>query len=175
MKKLMREKMMSHSIFRHPGPGIKPAGLLLLISGMCFINLSCQDNYSLYEDLETIVTGTEVHSHNTPGYTPVPDSLRLRFQPQLRMLHCTVVSEGCDPHLEARVEATSTQLTIRFDMNNACDHDVPEYFDVDIFVSPVHPDTFALVVEQVDFASNDSASRQVLLSERVNVRLLPGF
>jgi hypothetical protein len=159
----MKKRKLTQSIF------------LPIAASLGFFYWSCQENYSLYEDIPTVVTAAQVHSHNEAGYTPVPDSLRLRFQPQLRMLRCTVVAEGCDPHLETRVEATFTQLTIRFDMNNACRHDLPEYFDVDIFVSPVHPDTFALVVEQVDFAANDPASRRVVLSERVNVRTLPGF
>lgn len=149
---------------------------LLFILSIGVLSQSCTDeSYSLYEDIATGITSAKAYSHSDPDYKPVPDSLRLRFQPQLRMLRCTVVAGGCDPHLEARLEATSTQLTIRFDMKNACVHDTTEYFDVDIFVSPVHPDTFALVVEQVDFATNDPASRRVALSERVNVRTLPGF
>ena len=149
---------------------------LVFILSIGALTQSCTDqSYSLYEDIETGIVSAKTYSHADSSYRPVPDSLRLRFQPQLRMLRCTVVAGGCDPHLEARLEATSTQLTIRFDMNNACRHDLPEYFDVDIFVSPVHPDTFALVVEQVDFATNDPASRRVVLSERINVRTLPGF
>ncbi len=147
-----------------------------MICSLCFVNASCQrDDYSLYEDIATGVTSAVTYSHSDSGYTPVPDSLRLRFQPQLRMLRCTVVAKGCDPHLEARLEVTSTQLTIRFDMKNACVPDTPEYFDVDIFVSPVHPDSFDLVVEETNFATNDPASRRVAFSERVNVRALPGF
>jgi hypothetical protein len=91
------------------------------------------------------------------------------------MLRCTVVAEGCDPHLETRLETTSTQLTIRFDMKNACVHDVAEFFDVDIYASPVHADTFALVVEEVSFAAGNLSSRRVALSQRVDVRKLPGF
>jgi len=171
----IKEKIARHSSRRKRVQGFNHACLLLFISGLFFLNVSCQDNYSLYDDIATGITVAQVYSHGDANYKPVPDSLRLRFQPQLRMLRCTVVAEGCDPHLEARLEATSTQLTIHFDMKNACVHDAPEYFDVDIFVSPVHPDSFNLVVEQINLATNDPASRRVALSERVNVRTLPGF
>lgn len=171
----IKEKIALHANRRKWVHGFNHVGLLLLIGGLFFLNVSCQDNYSLYEDIDTIITGAQTFSHSDSSYKPVPDSLRLRFQPQLRMLRCTVVAEGCDPHLEARLEMTSSKLTIRFDMKNTCVHDAPEYFDVDIFISPVHPDNFDLVVEQINLATNDPASRRVALSERVNVRTLPGF
>lgn len=148
--------------------------VLLVLVFACSIS-ACEEGGPLYEDIPTAITGTEIKSHSAPGYIAVPDSLRLRFQRQLRMLRCTVVAVGCDPHLETRLEATSTLLTVRFDMNNACVSDAPVYFDVDLYISPVHPDEFDLIVEQVDFAAGDSTFRQVMLSQHVNVRTLPGF
>lgn len=137
-------------------------------------SLSCVGNgFYLFEDIKTGIVSARAYSHDDASYTPVPDSLRLRFQVQLRMLRTTVVTTGCGPQLEAGLEETPARLTIRFDMNDTCVHVRPEYYDVDIFVSPVHPDTFRLVVLQVGFASLEDFV--VLLNRRIDVRTLPGF
>lgn len=144
--------------------------------GVGLMALSCKnENFSLYEDIETGIVSATAYSHADSTYSPVPDSLRVRFQRQLRMLRCTVVSSGCKPQLEARLEVSPRLVTIRFDMNNTCLHVAAEFFDVDIFISPVHPDTFQLLIEEVDFSSSDAAARQVVLNRRVDVRTLPGF
>ncbi len=144
--------------------------------GAGLMALSCKsESFSLYEGIETGIVSAKAYSHADSSYKPVPDSLRLRFQRQLRMLRCTVVSSGCQPQLETRLEATPARITIRYDMHNACVHVQAELFDVDIFISPVHPDTFQLLIEEVDFSSSDAAARQVVLNRWVDVRTLPGF
>jgi hypothetical protein len=147
---------------------------VLIAAGLSFSHLSCRESYSLYEDIETGIVSAQVYSHDDSTYTPVPDSLRLRFQPQLRMLRCTVVSEACDPQLEARLEVTSSRIRVRFDMHSSCMPDRDPRFDVDFFISPVHPDTFQLVVEQTNF-SRDNVAPSVVLDRRIDVRTLPGF
>ena len=149
-------------------------GFWFFIVGSGLLNFSCLgEGYSLYEDIATGIVSAQAYSHDDQNYTPVPDSLRLRFQPQLRMLRSTVLTSGCGPQLEARLEVSPTRMTIRFDMHDTCVHVRPEYFDVDIFVSPVHPDTFQLVIEQVDFSRTDVSL--VLLNRRIDVRTLPKF
>jgi len=64
-------------------------------------------------------------------------------------------------------------LWIGFDKKNGCMHVRPEFFDVDIFVSPVHLDVFHLVVEERNFGQN--AAGHIVLSLPVDVRQLPGI
>ncbi|MDZ7269723.1 MAG: hypothetical protein ONB48_20930 [candidate division KSB1 bacterium] len=127
---------------------------------------------SLYEGIPTDIVAIAAYSHADPAYHPVPDSLRLRFHRLLRLLRVTVVAEGCAPQPAARVaSAGHDHLVIQFDMNNACIPPAP--FDVDIHVSPIHPDTFHLTVEMRDFESD--APGQIVLNRQVSVQRLPGF
>jgi len=151
----------------------KPILCFLFVTSMTLMNLSCQGGYSLYEGIDTGIVSAKAYSHDDSTYTPVPDSLRLRFQRQLRMLRATVVTDGCGPSLEARLEDALDKITIRFEMHNTCIHVRPEFFDVDIFISPVHPNEFQLVIEQTEFSRNDVS--QVVLNQQVDVRKLPGF
>jgi hypothetical protein len=57
-------------------------------------------------------------------------------------------------------------------MKNTCVHVKPEFFDVDILVSPVHENEIRLIVEQRDFR-NSSDPGVVLINQVVDVRKLP--
>ena len=149
---------------------------LLLVAGVGVLSFSCQSSYSLYEGIDTGIVSTQAHSYLDSTYTPVPDSLRLRFQAQLRLLQSTALAAGCEPHVEARLELSPGVIHIRFDMHNRCLPERADVHDVDIVISPVHPDTFRLIVEQVDFSGTiPDFTGQIVLNRRVDVRSLPGF
>lgn len=129
---------------------------------------------SLYEGLPTEIVAIAAYSHTDPNYQPVPDSLQLRFNRVLRLLRINVVADGCEPQPAARVvTAGNDRLIIQFDMNNACAPAAPAPFDVDIHVSPIHPDEFQLIVEARDFESDSPG--QIVLNRRVAVQRLPGL
>lgn len=131
-----------------------------------------QQSYSLYDDIKTDVAAIKATSHDQPGYQPVPDSLRLRFDKTLRALRITVVADGCGPLPQAKVEESTGRLLVQFDMKNTCVHVKAEFFDVDMLISPVHEDEFRLIVENRNF-SNDNPGI-ILLNQAVEVRKLPG-
>jgi hypothetical protein len=131
-----------------------------------------QQSSSLYEDIETGVAAIKATSHDQPGYQPVPDSLRLRFDKTLRALRVTVVTDGCEPRPQARVEESAGRLLVQFDMKNACVHVRAEFFDVDMLISPVHEDEFRLIVESSNFDNN--VPGVIVLNQLVDVRKLPG-
>jgi hypothetical protein len=162
----MERFMQLHKIFSIGLNLILPAGLLLLIN-------CTQEQSSLFENIKTDVVAIQASSHDRPGYKPVPDSLRLRFDKILRLLRVVVVTTGCGPQPEAKVEESPGRLLIQLDMNDTCVHVQPEFFDVDILVSPVHADVFRLIVEQLDFDSNQPGV--ILLNQLVDVRTLPGL
>lgn len=129
---------------------------------------------SLYEGLPTEVVAIAAYAHAAPNYHPVPDSLQLRFNRVLRLLRINVVADGCEPQPAARVvTAGNDRLVIQFDMNNACAPAAPAPCDVDIHVSPIHPDEFQLIVEARDFESDSPG--QIVLNRRVAVQRLPGL
>jgi hypothetical protein len=147
--------------------------LTLFLPAVFLLLTNCSpEQTSLYENIKTGVVAIKAHSHDQPGYQPVPDSLRLRFDKALRMLRVVVKTSGCGPEPEAKVEESSGRLLIQFDMKNTCDHVRAEFFDVDILVSPVHEDVFRLIVESRNFASDETGV--VLLNQLVDVRTLPG-
>jgi hypothetical protein len=150
------------------------AGLAILSLAISLIFVNCtQEQTSLFENIKTDIIAIKATSHDQPGYTPVPDSLRLRFDKILRLLRAVVVTTGCGPQPEAKVEESPGRLLIQLDMNDTCVHVQPEFFDVDILVSPVHADVFRLIVEQLDFDSNQPGV--ILLNQLVDVRTLPGL
>jgi hypothetical protein len=131
-----------------------------------------QEQTSLYENIKTSVVAIKATSHDQPGYQPVPEASRLRFDKALRMLRVVATTDGCGPKPEAKVEESPGRLLIQFDMKNTCVHVRAEYFDVDMLVSPVHEDVFRLIVESRRFDSNEAGV--VLLNQLVDVRKLPG-
>lgn len=143
---------------------------LLLLAGF---NFSCEQNNSLYEGLPTEVVSLAAHSHSAANYQPVPDSLQLRFNPLLRLLRINVVSEGCGPAPKAQLTAEASRIIVQFDMENSCVHAQPEFFDVDINLSPVHPDVFQLIVEEKDFEKEGAG--KILMQRQIDVRKLPGI
>lgn len=144
--------------------------MLLPLAGF---NVSCEQNHSLYEGIATEVVSIAAHSHSAANYQPVPDSLQLRFNPLLRLLRLNVVSEGCGPSPKAQLTAEASRIIVQFDMENSCVHVQPEFFDVDLNLSPVHPDVFQLIVEEKDF-EKEGAGR-ILLQRQIDVRKLPGI
>lgn len=128
---------------------------------------------SLYADIPTAIVALSAYSHNAPNYQPVPDSLQLRFNKILRLLRLNVVVEGCNPQPQAEIEGGGERIDIRLDMNNACTPATGELFDVDIHLSPIHPDVFQLVVEARDLDSN--APGQIIFNKKIDVRQLPGL
>ncbi|MCI0696175.1 hypothetical protein L0337_29755 [candidate division KSB1 bacterium] len=150
--------------------GVGSTILLLVVS---FVHISCSpEQTSLYENIKTDIVAIKATSHDQPGYQPVPDSLRLRFDKVLRMLRVVVKTDGCGPEPEAKVEESPGRLLIQFDMKNTCVHVRAEFFDVDILVSPVHEDVFRLIVESRNFASDETGV--ILFNQLVDVRQLPG-
>ncbi|MGH7598414.1 MAG: hypothetical protein ACREOI_18820 [bacterium] len=148
-------------------------GSTILVLVFSLLHISCSpEQTSLYENIKTGVAAIKATSHDQPGYQPVPDSLRLRFDKTLRMLRVVVKTDGCEPEPEAKVEEISGRLLIQFDMKNTCVHVRAEFFDVDILVSPVHEDVFRLIVESRNFASDETGA--ILLNQLVDVRELPG-
>lgn len=147
----------------------KILALLLLV----LASISCEQKNSLYEDIPTEIVAIATHSHDAPGYQPVPDSLQLRFNKVLRLLRVNVVSQGCGPNPKTKFTLEGDRMIIQFDMENSCVHAVPEFFDVDINVSPVHLDVFRLIVEESDFETEGSG--RTLLNRQVDVRVLPGI
>jgi hypothetical protein len=143
------------------------AAIVVMICSACSPKQS-----SLYENITTAVVGINATSYNQPGYQPVPDSLRLRFDRILRALRVVVKTDGCGPKPEAKVEESPGRLHIQFDMKNSCVHVRAEFFDVDILVSPVHEDEIRLIVEQRNFNSDEPGI--VLLNQLIDVRKLPG-
>lgn len=134
---------------------------------------ACEQSSSLYRDLPTEVAGIFAHSHGDTTYHPVPDSLQLRYNRLLRLLRINVVAQGCGPSPEARLTVESDRIIVQFDMKNSCVHVIPEWFDVDISLSPVHLEAFQLIVEEKSFASNEPGT--ILLNRRVVVQELPGL
>lgn len=148
-------------------------GSMILLLVVSFAYISCSpEQTSLYEKIKTSIVAIKATSHDQPGYQPVPDSLRLRFDKTLRMLRVVVKTAGCGPEPEAKAEESPGRLLIQFDMKNACVHVRAEFFDVDMLVSPVHEDVFRLTVEERNFASDEAGV--VLLNQLVDVRQLPG-
>ncbi|MDZ7304710.1 MAG: hypothetical protein ONB44_21490 [candidate division KSB1 bacterium] len=146
---------------------------MILLLAAIFWLVSCEaEQTSLYSNLKTSVVAIKATSYDQPGYQPVPDSLRLRFDKTLRMLRVVVKTTGCGPKPEAKVEESPGRLLIQFDMKNTCVHVRAEYFDVDILVSPVHEDVFRLLVEERSFANDEPGV--ILLNQLVEVRKLPG-
>lgn len=133
---------------------------------------SPEQGTSLYEDIKTDVAAIKATSHDQPGYQPVPDSLRLRFDKTLRALRVTVVTDGCEPLPRAKVEESTGRLLVQFDMKDTCVHVRAEFFDVDMLISPVHEDEFRLLVERRNFNNEDPGL--ILLNQLVDVRKLPG-
>jgi len=146
---------------------------IFLLGVLCFAACSPeQQSFSLYEDIKTDVAAIKATSHDQPGYQPVPDSLRLRFDKTLRALRVTVVTDGCEPLPQAKVEESAGRLLVQFDMKNTCVHVRAEFFDVDMLISPVHEDEFRLLVESRNFSNDDPGV--ILLNRQVDVRKLPG-
>ncbi len=145
---------------------------ILLLAATFWLMGCSPEQTSLYENIKTDVVAVKATSYDQPGYQPVPDSLRLRFDKVLRMLRVVVKTGGCGPEPEAKVEESSGSLLIQFDMKNTCVHVRAEFFDVEILVSPVHEDVFRLIVEERNFASDETGV--VLLNQFVDVRTLPG-
>jgi hypothetical protein len=147
----------------------------LLFTAIFFWFAACspEQTGSLYENIEIGVVAIKATSYDEPGYQPVPDSLRLRFDKILRAFLVTVKTDGCGPQPEAKVEESAGRLLIQFDMKNTCVHIRAEFFDVDILVSPVHEDEFRLIVEQRNFSGNEPGI--ILLNQLVDVRKLPGM
>jgi len=144
---------------------------ILVLLLFVLASTACEQKKSLYEDIPTEVVSVIAHSHNELDYQPVPDSLQLRFNTLLRLLRVNVVSEGCGPNPEAKLTVEQDRLIIQFDLQSSCVHDDPEFFDVEINLSPVHPDVFQLIVEEKDFET--SFPGRILLNRRVDVRELP--
>jgi len=151
---------------------ILSAATLAALSIFWLAACSPEQGTSLYEDIKTDVAAIKATSHDQPGYQPVPDSLRLRFDKTLRALRITVVTDGCEPLPRARVEESAGRLLVQFDMKNACVHVRAEFFDVDMLISPVHEDEFRLIVESSNFDNN--VPGVILLNQLVDGRKLPG-
>jgi hypothetical protein len=150
------------------------AGSAIILPALTMFFTNCsQEQTSLYEDIKTYVVAIDATSHDQPGYTPVPDSLRLRFDKILRLLRVVATTDGCGPQPEAEVEESAGRLLIKFDMADTCVHVRAELFDVDILVSPVHEDVFRLIVEKRDLDSETPG--EVLMNRLVDVRQLPGL
>ncbi len=145
---------------------------LLALLLLAWVSVACEQRNSLYEDIPTEVVALATHSHSAANYQPVPDSLQLRFNPLLRLLRINVVSEGCGPNPKAKLTAEEDRILVQFDMENSCVHVVPEFFDVDINLSPIHPEVFQLIVEEKDFEQEGAG--KILLQRRIDVRELPG-
>jgi hypothetical protein len=145
---------------------------ILLLAAALWLTGCSPEQTSLYENIKTSVVAIKATSYDQPGYQPVPDSLRLRFDKVLRMLRVVVKTDGCGPEPETKVEESSGRLLIQFDMKNTCVHVRAEIFDVDMLVSPVHEDIFRLIVEERNFAGDEAGI--VLLNQLVDVRTLPG-
>lgn len=144
---------------------------VMLIAALMY---SCdRQSTSLYADIPTALVSLSAYSHNAPNYQPVPDSLQLRFNKVLRLLRLTIVVEGCNPQPHAEIETGSERIVIRLDMNNACTPASGELFDVDIYLSPIHPDVLQLVVEARDLDSN--APGQIIFNKKIDVRQLPSL
>lgn len=146
---------------------------LLWLGLLACVGISCEQNSTLYEDIPTEVVAIAAHSHNAPSYHPVPDSLQLRFNPLLRLLRVNVVAEGCDPKPKTQLTVEDNRIVVQFDMDNGCVHVVPEYFDVDINLSPVHPDVFQLIIEEKDFETQSMG--RIVMQRNIDVRTLPGI
>lgn len=142
--------------------------LFLLLTGT-----ACEQSNSLYRAIPTEVAGIFAHSHNDSAYHPLPDSLQLRYSRLLRLLRINVVTQGCGPSPEARLTVESDRIIVQFDMKNSCRHVIPEWFDVDLSLSPVHLEVFQLIVEEKSFATNEPGT--ILLNRRVVVEELPGL
>ncbi|MDZ7361235.1 MAG: hypothetical protein ONB46_10980 [candidate division KSB1 bacterium] len=147
---------------------------ILLLAAALWLASCSPEQTSLYENIKTTVVAIQALSHDQPGYQPVPDSLRLRFDKFLRALRVVVKTDGCGPQPEAKVEESPGRLLIQFDMKNTCGHVKAEFFDVDILVSPVHENEIRLIVEQRDFRNNSDPGI-VLLNQLIDVRKLPGM
>ncbi len=145
----------------------------LLLGLLVCVNLACGQKNTLYEDIPTEVVAIAAHSHSTANYQPVPDSLQLRFNPLLRLLRINVVAEGCEPKPKTQLMVEAGRIIVQFDMDNGCEHVAPEYFDVDINISPIHSDVFQLIVEEKDFETQ-SAGR-IVMQRSIDVRKLPGI
>lgn len=146
---------------------------LFILFPLLFASTACERENSLYSELPTEIIALAAHSHNDPNYQPVADSLQLRFSNLLRLLRINVVSAACDPHPQAQLTLENARMIIQIDMQDSCALAAPELFDVDINVSPVHLNTFQLIVEEKDFTTN--LPGKILLSRRVDVRELPGL
>ncbi len=134
---------------------------------------ACERKTSLFSEIPTEVVALAAYSHNDPNYQPVADSLQLRFSKLLRLLRINVVSAACAPRPEAKLALENERMIIQLDMQDSCAHATPELFDVDISVSPVHPDVFQLIIEEKDFETN--LPGKILLNRRIDVRELPGL
>jgi hypothetical protein len=147
--------------------------IFLALFVLACVSVACEQKNSLYEGIPTEVVAIAAHSHSAANYQPVPDSLQLRFNSLLRLLRINVVSEGCGPNPKAKLTAEEDRIIVQFDMENSCVHVVPEYFDVDLSLSPIHPDVFQLIVEEKDFEQQGAG--KILLQRRIDVRELPGL
>ncbi len=146
---------------------------ILLLAAALWLASCSPEQTSLYENIKTGVVAIQALSHDQPGYQPVQESQRLRFDKVLRALRVVVKTDGCGPQPEAKAEESPGRLLIQFDMKNTCVHVKTEFFDVDILVSPVHENEIRLIVEQRDFR-NSSEPGVVLLNQLVDVNKLPG-
>jgi hypothetical protein len=145
------------------GPALAP-----VLALFCFAACGAEPPTSLYKDIKTGVVAVKSTSYDQPGYQPVPDSLRLRFDKILRALRVVVKAAGCDSLPQADVEERAGRLSVLLDMQNGCVPVREEFFDVDMLISPVHEDEFRLLV-----ISHDPGL--VLLDQLVDVRKLPGL
>lgn len=145
----------------------------LLLALLACVSISCGQKNTLYEEIPTEVVAITAHSHSAANYQPVPDSLQLRFNPLLRLLRINVVAEGCAPKPKTQLTVETGRLIVQFDMDNNCVDTVPEHFDVDINISPIHADVFQLIVEEKDFETQSVG--RIVMQRSIDVRKLPGI
>jgi hypothetical protein len=150
----------SNKFFRSSPPRVA------VVAFFWFVACASEQPTSLYKDIKTGVVAVKSTSYDRPGYVPVPDSLRLRFDKILRALRVVVKAAGCDSLPQATVEESAGRLTVLLDMQNGCVPVREEFFDVDMLISPVHEDEFRLLVISYD-------PGLVLLDQLVDVRKLP--
>jgi hypothetical protein len=141
-------------------------GMASVVALFWFAACASEPPISLYEDTKTEVVVIKATSYDQPGYQPVPDSLRLRFDKPQRALRLVVKASGCGSLPKANVEESTGRLTVLLDMQNGCVPVREEFFDVDMLISPVREDEFRLSVISYD-------PGLVLLNQLVDVRQLP--
>lgn len=146
---------------------------IFLVLLLVLMSAACKQSNTLYSDIPTEIAVIAAHSHSDSTYHPVPDSLQLRYNRLLRLLRINVVTQGCGPSPEARLTIEGERIIVQFDMKNSCIHVQPEWFDVDLSLSPVHLESFQLIVEEKSFTMDEPGT--ILLNRRVQVEDLPGL